>query len=91
MIVNALEKIMEELLDEYIDQFHMECTCPTCRNDVLALVLNRVQPRYVTSEDKITYVRAEFFDRQQMTSLLVSLAECARIVSENPRCDNRKA
>lgn len=90
MILNALEIILKQLLDEYIDQFHMSCTCERCRNDVLALALNKVQPHYVTDVEKIAYVKAEFFDRQQMTTLLVCLAECAKVVSENPKCGNVK-
>ncbi|PLR67971.1 late competence development ComFB family protein [Bacillus sp. UMB0893] len=88
MVVNAMERIMIDLLDEYKSALQMNCTCDECLNDVLALVLNRIQPRYVTNPDKVAYVKAEFVDKQQMTTLIVKLAECAKIVSDVPRCEN---
>lgn len=48
MLVNSKEIMMEELLDRYMDQLHMTCTCQVCKNDVLALSLNQVRPAYVT-------------------------------------------
>lgn len=88
MVVNAMERIMIDLLDEYKSALQMNCTCDECLNDVLALVLNRIQPRYVTNPNKVAYVKAEFVDKQQMTTLIVKLAECAKIVSDMPRCEN---
>nr|WP_191560056.1 late competence development ComFB family protein [Metabacillus idriensis] len=88
MVVNAMERIMIDLLDEYKSALQMNCTCDECLNDVLALVLNRIQPRYVTNQNKVAYVKAEFVDKQQMTTLIVKLAECAKIVSDMPRCEN---
>lgn len=78
---------MIDLLYEYKSALQMSCTCEECLNDVLALVLNRVQPRYVTNPEKVAYVKAEFVDKQQMTSLIVNLAECAKMVSNMPRCE----
>ncbi|TDL78938.1 late competence development ComFB family protein [Peribacillus frigoritolerans] len=88
MVVNAMERIMIDLLYEYMTALQMTCTCEECLNDVLALVLNRVQPRYVTNPEKVAYVKAEFVDKQQMTTLIVNLAECAKMVSDMPRCEN---
>ena len=84
--MNAMEQIMSDLLFAYKQALQMSCTCDECLNDVLALVLNRVQPRYVTDDGKIAYVKAEFIDEQQMTTLIVKLAESAKMVSDMPRC-----
>jgi len=88
LVVNAMERIMIDLLDEYKSALQMNCTCGDCLNDVLALVLNRTHPRYVTNPNKVAYVKAEFVDKQQMTTLIVKLAECAKMVSDTPRCEN---
>lgn len=90
MVINAMERIMEELLDEYKHRLQLTCTCHTCLDDILALSLNKTTPRYVTNMEKVMYVKAEFVDKQEMTSLLVILAECAKIVSDNPLCDNHQ-
>ncbi|MBU7594558.1 late competence development ComFB family protein [Metabacillus halosaccharovorans] len=88
MVINAMEQIMKDLLDEYKDRLQLTCTCSTCLDDILALSLNKTTPRYVTNIDKAMYIKAEFIDKQEMTSLLVKLAECAKIVSDNPTCEN---
>ncbi|MFS0879522.1 late competence development ComFB family protein [Metabacillus niabensis] len=86
MIINAMEKIMLDLLDEYKDKLQLTCTCNECMDDIIALTLNNVQPRYVTNKEKIMYIKASYVDKQEMTSLVVKLAECAKIVSDRPLC-----
>ncbi len=88
--MNAMELIMKDLLNEYKERLQLNCTCSTCLDDILALSLNKITPRYVTNSDKVMYIKAEFIDKQEMTSLLVKLAECAKIVSDNPMCANYK-
>ncbi|APH03571.1 late competence development ComFB family protein [Bacillus weihaiensis] len=86
MVTNAMERIINDLLDEYKNRLSLTCTCNECLDDILALTLNGIKPRYVTNPDKVMYVKAEYFDKQQMTSLLVRLAECAKFVSDHPTC-----
>ncbi|KKI89232.1 hypothetical protein WQ54_27100 [Bacillus sp. SA1-12] len=90
MIVNAMERIMKDLLDEYQNRLQLTCTCNECLDDILALTLNKTEPRYVTKEEKIMFIKAEFVDKQEMTSLLVKLAECAKIVSDRPLCQKQQ-
>jgi competence protein ComFB len=90
MIINAMERIMKDLLDEYKTRLQLKCTCNECLDDILALTLNKTHPRYVTKAEKVMYIKAEFIDKQEMTSLLVKLAECAKIVSDNPLCQNQQ-
>lgn len=89
MVINAMERIMKDLLDEYKNRLHMKCTCDACLDDILALSLNQTKPRYVTDMEKAMFIKAEFIDKQEMTSLLVKLAECAKVVSENPLCGSK--
>lgn len=92
MLVNSKEIVLRELLDRYIPQLHMKCTCRVCKNDVLALSLNRAEPAYVTDKKKVAYAKAEMVDKQKNTALLVILAESAAIVSVNPSefCETRE-
>ncbi|MDP4526620.1 competence protein ComFB [Bacillus halotolerans] len=92
MLVNSKEIMMQELLDRYMGQLHMTCTCQVCKNDVLALSLNQVRPAYVTDLKKIAYTKAELVDKQKNTAMLVILAESAAVVSGNPsdQCETRQ-
>ena len=83
-----MERIMKDLLDEYKNRLQLNCTCDECLDDILALTLNKTKPHYVTNVDKIMYIKAQFVDKQEMTSLLVKLAECAKVVSDKPLCQN---
>ncbi len=53
MLVNSKEIVLKELLDRHMSQLHMKCTCRVCKNDVLALSLNRAEPAYVTDKRKL--------------------------------------
>ncbi|MGG3804428.1 late competence development ComFB family protein [Metabacillus fastidiosus] len=86
MVINAMEKIMRDLFSEYEHKLQMKCTCESCKEDVLAMVLNKVPPKYVTNEEKVMYIKASYVDKQEMTTLLVKLIECAKLVSDNPYC-----
>lgn len=66
-----MERIMKDLLNEYKHHLQLKCTCNKCLEDILALTLNKTQPRYVTKAEKNMYVKAEFVDKQEMTSLIV--------------------
>ncbi|MBD1381388.1 late competence development ComFB family protein [Metabacillus arenae] len=90
MVINAMEQIVKHLLDSYKEKLGMNCFCETCKENVFALVLNKVQPRYVSDYEKVAYVKANYIDKQEMTSLQVKLAECAKIVSDNPLCEEMK-
>lgn len=90
MVINAMERIMKDLLDEYKNHLQLNCTCNDCLDDILVLTLNKTKPRYIAKVEKITYVKAEFIDKQELTSLLVKLAECAKIVSDKPQCQSDK-
>ncbi|MCD7034454.1 late competence development ComFB family protein [Metabacillus sp. GX 13764] len=90
MVVNVMEQIMADLLDTHLKSLQMNCTCEKCQSDVLALALNRTTPRYVTERAGTTYVKAAFIDKQEATSLIIILAECAKLVSDNPLCEKSR-
>ncbi|PIC64488.1 competence protein ComFB [Sporosarcina sp. P13] len=88
---NMMEIVVSDVLKRYKDQLHMPCTCGHCMNDVLAMTLNNLQPKYIVKESNSAYVRAMHeADRQGATTILTKVAWAARIVAENPRCDQMK-
>lgn len=86
MLINAKEVVFKALLKQYKDDLNLPCTCEKCFDDILAISLNSVQPKYISNADKLAFVTSELVDRQTKTSLLVILVEAASIVAKSPHC-----
>lgn len=89
-VFNAMEPLVAEALNENWSNMSMPCKCDQCKNDVFALTLNFVGPRYVTKDSGIAYVKAQYFDKQMKTNIYIKIGEAAKIVAENPQCGTNK-
>jgi competence protein ComFB len=85
-VFNAMEVLVAELLEEIWPELDMRCKCDVCKADVLALTLNRVPPRYVSKGQGIAYVKAEQFNKQAVTNILIQITNASIKVSDNPHC-----
>lgn len=83
-VFNAMEMLVEEMLDKNWTGLDLPCKCDQCKNDVYAITLNNVQPRYVSKDKGIAFVKAQYFDKQQETNLLIQMTKAADMVSKNP-------
>ncbi len=84
---NVMEEIVHEVLVNYKQQFNLSCECERCLDDIKAIALNQLPPRYITKDSHIPYVRAPHTaDRQGVTNVLMTVTKAASIVSNNPRC-----
>jgi competence protein ComFB len=87
VVHNVMEDVVHEVLVNYQDQFQLSCECNRCFDDIMAISLNNLPPRYITKEAYIPYVRAPYTaDRQGVTTVLMTVTKAAGIVSDNPRC-----
>ncbi|WP_194841568.1 late competence development ComFB family protein [Sporosarcina obsidiansis] len=88
-VQNVMEIVVRDVIGEYKEQLNMPCTCTHCMNDVLAMTLNNLPPRYIVDQANSAYIRAVHqADRQGATAILTKVAWAAGIVAENPRCEN---
>ena len=84
---NVMEEIVHEVLVNYQKQFKLSCECELCLDDIMAIALNNLPPKYVTKDAHIPYARAPHTaDRQGVTNVLSTVTKAAGIVSANPRC-----
>lgn len=82
---NVMEDLIWEGIDESIDTLGV-CSCPVCRRDLLTMTLNKVPPKYVTTEKGKTIAKAQSqASREEKIKLLTELAYCAQMVKQNPR------
>jgi len=84
LIKNILEEIVERELNNNIHTLNV-CNCEKCRSDIMALTLNHLQPKYVSTEKGALFASMSSTKGEGYIEILKSLAESAEIVKKNPR------
>ncbi|MCL6478347.1 MAG: late competence development ComFB family protein [Peptococcaceae bacterium] len=81
----AVEQLFDELLKNYTGKNPGTCTCEKCRDDMMALALNRIPPHYVAT-DKGSIITQVGFDliggKAQIASAILT---AIKTVGANPR------
>ena len=83
LCINVMEEMVERELDKCIDSLGL-CRCLQCRKDVLSLSLNRLKPRYVSSEKGKLLSCLDQMSYDCVPEMLRALTESAEIVKRNP-------
>lgn len=84
---NVMEDVVRDTLHTYKSSLHLTCDCEHCLNDICALALNELPPRYISNSKFSPYVRVEHeANHQGATTILTVIAKSAALVSDNPRC-----
>lgn len=79
---NIMEDIVAASVDELLEKSDRLKDLTEYRNNIIAYVLNRIQPRYVTSERGIIHSRLESrFIFQQKADILMLIHEAAELIS----------
>ncbi|WP_432357470.1 late competence development ComFB family protein [Sporosarcina sp. UB5] len=90
-VYNVMEEVVQGVLQQYEKELHLNCNCKRCKDDIMAIALNEIKPRYIVNSDLSPYIRATHVaDHQGATNILSTVVKAARIVSANPRCENAK-
>lgn len=84
---NLMEDLLLEVLDKTLEDIPDFCKCNYCRNDIIALVLNNMQPKYVATDKGYVYSRAEYLTFQAKTDIVKQITNAVEIVRKNPRHD----
>ena len=82
-IENIMEEIMEKELDKCIETLGL-CKCARCRQDVLTLSLNKIRPRYVSTEKGRLLAVVDQMSYDYIPDMLRAITESAEIVKKNP-------
>ncbi|MBC7217530.1 MAG: late competence development ComFB family protein [Candidatus Caldatribacterium sp.] len=86
MLKNILEDALRRLLPEVYAVKKDLCPCPQCQEDVLALALRSLPPKYVSREQGEVFARLELENPQTQIDMLEALLQAADIVIARPRC-----
>ncbi|HEU4964523.1 MAG TPA: late competence development ComFB family protein [Bacilli bacterium] len=83
-VVNYMERVVEDVLEQQWEHLHLKCSCEVCKNDILALTLNRVPTRYVSNDKGRLIVQATMMEEQLLADVLREIARAVLVVSEKP-------
>jgi competence protein ComFB len=83
-LVNIAEVLAREKLALVMERMKV-CTCKTCVNDVLALALNSLPTKYVTTDAGKQYFQLDVYKKQYETDILAALTKACVRVKASPR------
>ncbi len=84
--VNIMEELVYSRVPEMMTNFGV-CTCPRCLNDVIALTLNMLPPKYVVTLKGQLFSKLATYANQHNADLFAAATKAFMMVSENPRHD----
>jgi len=56
----AVDEVFDDVLAGFLQQRPDMCTCPRCRDDIKALALNSLPPRYVATDKGEIFTKVAF-------------------------------
>lgn len=83
-VKNVVEDIVQNMFDEVKPSLDC-CTCDQCSSDIIAYTLNKIQPKYVSTEKGALFSRSAAFDQMYRMDVIKAIAEGSRVVKEYPR------
>lgn len=81
---NVMEDYVTQKLDEIIDNLDC-CKCDQCREDIISYALNRLAPKYVSTEKGRAFAKVNTMSSQFEVDILTAIYEGAAVVKKNPR------
>ncbi|HVI42581.1 MAG TPA: late competence development ComFB family protein [Anaerovoracaceae bacterium] len=83
-LVNIAEVLAREKIALVMGRMKV-CTCRTCVNDVLALALNSLPTKYVTTDAGKQYFQLDIYKKRYETDILAALTKACVRVKASPR------
>lgn len=91
MIHNLVEEHVRDSYDGVVKQFPEFCGCVICREDVFVFALNRIAPRYVTTQAGHAVTEVKLDKGQERAIIDVAVIDAIRRVHATPRCERARS
>jgi competence protein ComFB len=85
MLINQMEKIVEEIYQELIKKFPEYCTCEQCKSDVFCMALNKLPPMYNTTSTGQAYGKLMGVNPQFKVEAMQIVGSAIQQVGDYPR------
>lgn len=83
-LVNLAEILVKDMLPEVMKKMNI-CTCDICTNDVMALALNNLPTKYVTTDMGKQYMKLDIYKKQYEIDVMAALTKACVRVKASPR------
>lgn len=83
-LINLTERLVREKAKEVMERLNV-CECPICTQDVLALALNSLPNKYVTTDVGRQHLLLEIYKKQYETDIIAALTRAGVRVKVSPR------
>ena len=82
---NQMETLVLENLDSVLAQYPDCCTCERCRQDIAIIALNRLPPKYFSSQKGSVFAKLGALSMEGKIAIVEEIAKAIEIVERNPR------
>ncbi len=82
--INLMEEVVEMHFDDVCKNIDC-CTCSECRNDIIALALNSLPPKYFASHKGELFSKLQTVTTQYNVDVIRALTSAATVIAEHPR------
>ncbi len=87
MIINVMEKFVDDKINEILPTYDC-CKCEKCLDDIRAMALNKLPPKYVsTDKGKLFSKLNSLKEKQNVVDIHVAVTSAIEFVAANPRHD----
>lgn len=90
MIHNLVEEHVRDSYEGVVRGFPDFCGCMICREDVYVYALNRIPPRYATTQAGLAVTEVKLERDQERAIMDVAVIDGIRRVTATPRCDKAR-
>lgn len=87
-ISRPVEQAVIREIDNYLADHGEICACERCRNDIMALALQNLPPRYSTTRQGEVWINLELQSPQLKMDVLKAIVRAVEKVSQHPRHDS---
>ena len=84
---NIMEALVADSLESLLSRIDNVCKCEKCRLDIMALTLNKLQPKYVACNRGETFAKTVSLDFQFHADVTKELTKALEIVRKRPLHD----
>lgn len=84
MFKNITELLVEAKLDSMLEKSDC-CKCEKCRDDIMAYALNRLPPKYISTEEGELFAKVSTLSEKYNFDVIKAIAMAIEVVSNHPR------